>query len=583
MNTICLDKTFHSLVELVFSLEPGSRYKMSLNALVCTLCHKNSDHFTLLLASCENVLVSGLANAGCRLNTLAQAAQSSTCSERLLKSEFISKVISRLTNGFEKLLDLAHHPNLADGDILEVPLKNNARDTVSYLCSLLAFFTDFLRNWRLGKVWMADDENHRFWPPIFTFFSMNSSILSPIEMSFFQEVVYEYFSVCLQGCDLTKKAFVQLLCDSLYKFSSGTNVPNKPVLTPFLHKLLGGLIFQHESIPIILRVVTPPPDSWSGNTHYPSPLTLSSTFESQEFHPSYPIGESYYYLHVPGSFTLAQFESLVKSHHTLKKTPDKVETKSPEKASHRKLAASPKPAASKPPTQAQPDNLEIAHFELKSWKTPSMSKENQNSEGKGKSSLLFYTLKYEDSEIDNVENLYIFTQRRGNKAKKGESDMLCDIEPKNSAYPMTVVLGERVMIFNAKLLPTKNSDTYNMFVSCNGLLPLAESIPALYPYHWPGSLVCSGVGHASGAIPTGIFKSHAIIGPPAAIPFHSLLMVGLCLQLEEFGKVLGQNPSAAFIMMRLLLGEESTVRGWSLYCIYTCTLCSKPSKLRPVI
>ena len=400
MESICSEETFRSLVELAFSLEPGSRYKASLNALLCSLCSSNQQHFSLLLAACEDVLITGIDKAGHRLNTLAQAAQSVSSTKILLESELLSRMISRLTNGFEKLLHLVCHPVTSDANNDEksdVPLKENARDVILYLCSLLAFFTDFLRNWRPGKTWMASSDNHRFWSPMLQFLSMETSIVSPLEISFIQEVSYEFFSVCILGCDDTKEAFVKLVCNALRnEYSFNSNISSDRILTPFLHKLLVGIIFQHETIPIILRVIAPS-DS-NVDTESPLfPLSLPSTTESQEFHPSYPIGESCYYLHVPGSSSLSQFESLVLSHKMTKLPPSKPEPKTTEKTVRKGLGG----ASVKPPTTStttststasavakstlapsSTSNLDVASFELKHWKIPAPGKEVAK-DGKG--------------------------------------------------------------------------------------------------------------------------------------------------------------------------------------------------------
>ncbi len=570
IDAICSEETFRSLVELAFSLDPGYQYKTSLNALLCALCSRDTRLFSLLLENCEGVLVGEASRSGHRLNTLAQVAQSHSCTEVLLDSNLITRMVSRLTNGFEKLLDMVFHPvamgeGAPEGDsvLLETPLKNNAKDTVIYLCNLLAFFSDFMRNWRPGKLWMASEDNCRFWCPMLQFLCMDSCIVSSLELSFVQEVAYEFFSVCLQGCDTTKRVFVQLVCDTLSNnfHSSGTSTSSEHVLTPFLHRLLGGLIFQHESIPVIIRVLSP---EVSGNSVTPPEncLSLPSTVESHEFHPSYPIGESYYYLHIPGSSSLAQFEALIKSNKTAKTSPvhNKAEPKpSPEKPLHKKWVTSSKHTPARPVAVVEETNsLSITNFELKTWKVLSLNKDKQKNDAKDSSSdMSFYVCQYDDDNLD-LSSLSCL------KLKKQSRDLLCDIVSEGCGYPISVAIDNREMLFNAEHSVTKNVDMYSMFVSCNGLLPLAKAIPKLYPYHWPATLGTATSKQTPSDEPVsqgGLFKSHAILYPPVFLTFRSILMFGLCLQLESFGKVLRENPSAAFILMRLLLGEETCMRG----------------------
>ena len=141
-------------------------------------------------------------------------------------------------------------------------------------------------------------------------------------------------------------------------------------------------------------------------------------------------------------------------------------------------------------------------------------------------------------------------------------DILGDIVPKGLKYPLTVVMDNKVMLFNAEHSTKRPPDMYNLFILHNGLLPLAQSIPALYPYHWPSFFASNGNSKSSSdATPRGIFKTHTIFNPPSVLPFRSVLMLGVCLQLEGFGKVLGENPSAAFMLLSLLFGEEKAIRG----------------------
>lgn len=585
MEDVCLEETFRSLVELTFSLEPGSRYKTSLNALLCALCRVNPAHFSLLLASCEDVLISELDTMGHRLNTLAQASRSFHCTEVLLGSELVEKIVARLMNGFEKLLELVYLPlpHEAEGPSGDMEgLQETARSMASSLCCLLAFFTDFLQNWAPGMEWMATTDSHRFWSPMIEFLSMETAIISPLRASFIQEVAYEFFSTCLLGCDIAKRLFVQLLCNVLHnQFHSadaGGGVPSgEPVLTPYLHKLLVGLVFQHESIPVILKVVSSPEQDKGNSSNL---ISLPSTCESLEFHPSYPIGETCYYLRVSGSFSLPQLEALVKSHKTTTtKTVvlAKAEPKKPEKSLHKKLVPA-KPSLAKiplskpppPPTASEEDEfaLEVENFKLKEWKlpTPNATTGSKKSvEQRSVGTLPYYCLDFGGAE--DVENVYhhfltSYAQHDERKAIRLDARFLCDIVPAaRSSYPVMVLMDNKAMFFAAEHSAARDLDMYNMFASCEGLVPLARSVPPLYPYLWPASLSFGGSPPVVSGDPRKLFKSHTLLGPPTITPFRSVIMFGLCLQLESFGKVLGENTSAAYMLMRLLLGEDVGVQG----------------------
>ena len=585
IENICLEETFRSLVDFAFSLEPGSLFKMSLNTLLCALCNVNPEHFSLLLASCKDVLMCETSQVGRRLNTLAYAAQSFHCTEVLLGSDLIAKMISRLTNGFERLLELAYQPSPVSEEDIEENLTNGVRGMITCLCSLLAFLTDFLRNWRPGKEWMAGTDNHRFWFPMIEFLSLDTAIVSALEVAFVQEVAYEFLCVCLAQCDQTKRLFIQLVCDNLHnrRFCSGAEPVGAPVLTPFLHKLLVGLVFQPESIPVILKVI--PPDDASKLSNF-DPLSLSSTYDVLEFHPSYPIDHMCYYLHVPGTLSLAQFEALVKSQGTVKTPSIKLEAKKPEKSLHKKsslysskVVSSSKIPFAKPPlasaavtdTTGAACNMDITSFKLKEWKIPTPSKEAGKS-GDDKVSTLSYCLLNCDSMQGKRDLVYrnfinVYKSQGASKRIEMECSMLRDIVPLGGNYPMVVIMDEKSMFFAAESQGAKDLDTYNMFSSCNGLVPLAQSVPPLYPYLWPSSLTPGSrqpqqqQSEAATSTTKQLFKSHTILGPPSVTPFRSIVMLGLSLQLEEFGRVLGENPPVAYMLMRLLLGEDVTAKG----------------------
>ncbi len=590
IEDLCHEETFRSLVDFAFSLEPGTIFKMSVNALLCSLCSINPEHFSLLLASCKDVLTSETGRVGQRLNTLAYAAQSFHCTEVLLGSNLVAQMISRLTNGFERLLELAYQPSPKSLGVDEREgFAIGVRGMISCLCSLLAFLTDFVRNWRPGKEWMAGTDNHRFWFPMIEFLSMDTAIMSALELAFIQEVAYEFFCVCLAQCDQTKRLFVQLVCDSLHnpRFCSGTPEPaSQPILTPFLHKLLVGLVFQQESIPVILKVI--PPEDPSKASSF-DPLSLSSTYDILDFHPSYPIDHLCYYMHVPGSFTLAQFQSLVKSHNTAKTTPLKLEKslhKKPFPFASSKLAPSAAKVLAKPPLHASVPvadsgsySMDIANFNLKEWKIPTPLKEAVKAVSDKACPTRSYCLLDYDSMDGNKNFMYrnfieMYKKQEVGKKPVVDNALLCDIVPFGNHYPMVVIVDEKTMFFAAERLGARDLDMYNMFASCNGLVPLARSVPPLYPYIWPSSLA-AGHGQppqqpSSDNASRQLFKSHTILSPPSVTPFRSIVMLGLSLQLEEFGKLLGKNPPIAYVLMRLLLGEDVSVQGQWRDTLYLC-------------
>ena len=554
MGGICSAETFHSLVELAFSLDPHLQYKRALNTLLCSLCYTNLDYFSMLLSSCDNVLVNDVSTASRLLSTLAQCAKSLTCSTTLFKSDLMSQMISRLTNGFEKLLDLLYKPVSEDAASgAEEALVTNARDSLTYLCTLLAFFTDFVRNWMPGKLWMAKEANHRFWSPMLRFLSMDTSVVSPHEVAFVQEVAFDFFNVCLLACSPTKVAFVRLVCAVLCE---------KHILTQFIHRMLIGLVFRHDSVPVIIRLVVSDPRKEASQA-----LSLPLTYETQDYHPSHPIGDSCYILYIPLSSNLAKLDSIIKSHRVNKPLPVSTAKVSDRIGQRRAPKAASSEESSSLPAVITGD---MDNFDIKGWKDSEISKENLAPPSTYSSTInktmLYCAAVFEEKDALNCNSLTTYIRHWVSGTIFSADVRLKHVCPRNACgdYPLTAVMDSSAILFNADhAVMKKGVDMFNLFVSCKCLQPLADCLPSLYSYHWPNSLRTSmssasnscGSGQTPDVIPRGILRPHIVLNPPSAIPFHSLLMLGLCLQLDQYGVVMGGNPSGAFMLMRLLLGN----------------------------
>ena len=548
-------ETFHSLVELSFSLDPQLQYKRALDALLCSLCRMNPEYFSMLLASCSNVLVKDVEEASRLLSTLSQCAKSNHCCGLLLESDLVGKMVARLTNGFEKLLDLLHQPISHDRPCVEESLVSNARDSLKLLCVLLAFFTDFLRNWMMAKKWMAKEENHRFWSPMLRFLSMNTFIVTSHEIAYVQEVTMEFFSVCLQACHPTKVAFVRLVCDVLQQ---------NRILTAFLHRLLVGLVFRHDSVPIIVCLAQADPRKEVVQT-----LSLPLTYETLDYHPSQPTGDSCYIVYIPLSSNLTKLDTLIKSHHVNKPQPASILKSSDRTASRRVSKVVPQTEESSSLPSANSTDLD--NFDIKGWKESEMSKENQapaSSHGSApvSKSTLFCAALFSINNALKCSSLSSFIRHSISGTIFSADVHIKHLQPHNYCrdFPLVAVMDQSAILFRGQHTTTrKGEDMFNLVVSANCLQPLASCLPTLYSYHWPASLKMDapsesdeGSGDKSpDIVPRGILRPHIVLNPVTVIPFHSLLMLGLCLQLDNYGGVMGGNPSGAFILMRLLLGE----------------------------
>ena len=108
-----------------------------------------------------------------------------------------------------------------------------------------------------------------------------------------------------------------------------------------------------------------------------------------------------------------------------------------------------------------------------------------------------------------------------------------------------------------------NQSLLDLFVQFGGLKTLAKCLPALYPYHWPEGYTSSVRQDKSSR-----YRSHALLHHPSFLPFHSTLMLGLCLKLTPYGVVMKENLPVAMVILRMLLGAELTSKENNMPCLW---------------
>ncbi len=327
-----------------------------------------------------------------------------------------------------------------------------------------------------------------------------------------------------------------------------------PVLTPFLYRLFLDLVLRVELLPVILTELEGACDDHKSNpvistssssslppSTYP-PLSLTSTHDSTNFHPSFPIGPRCYFLELPALSTVANLETLCRSHQLLQ-------------PGRSKPASGKKP----PPLEPNPNSVEIAKFSVRSWRFPSRS---------GGRRALPRSSKVAQSELVFVHNsvdLLAETTISGLVAEKDGVGPVLLIAMKHNPAPLptppplpprnrdevssetTPTTGDQPML---PLSPPTPS-LLDLFIAQGGLRPLADCLPSLYPYHWP-----QGFRETDASPSASLHKSHSLLHIPIPIPLHSTLMLGMCLKLCYYGNMIGSNPQVAFVLLRLLLGAE---------------------------
>ena len=547
-------------MELAFSQDVGSHLKLALNSLVCAICHCHPELFLPILTNCQQAVRNEHPNVGNLLHTLAQVAKSPHCSETLLKSDLVANLVKSLCDGFSELLKLAGQPSNEES-VLRV------RVILSQSCQYVAFFSDLCRHWSPAQDWIGTPENSSFWPLLIEFLSRDmSGLLSSVELSFCQQVVCECFEACICGHTDNKVLLTGYLYAAVrgsYILPSGEPSPTEdmnqttppcdkpedgmddiplaksedtpddkllPVLTPFLYKLMVDLILKPQSLSLVLKEQREETDTPKGLRLMPppAPFSLPPTHEALHFHPSFPIGQGSYYLHLPTKHTLADLAQLCQSHQQ-QVQPASTETRTSGK----------KPLPSEP----SGNNFDIAKFKLRRWKLP---------HSKGGDTKSTEDLKVVFADPSKPDCLIPFGVQLSRLARLSSAPTASlTLLLKHHEFYMDLETQEWVVIPEERCDPS----LLELFIQHGGLQPLAECIPSLYPFLWPDRLSSRTIldpapPHMSG------FRSHYLLQVPTSLPFHSIIMLTLGLRLRCYGNAMGENLPVSLVLLRLLLGVE---------------------------
>lgn len=595
---------FNSIAEHAFSLDVNSALKSALNSLLCALCYCVNDFFSLLLANCSHLLESGAAEGRANiLHTLAHVAQSAECSSILLQSDLMSRVMNQLFDGFDQLLKAAKQANPeSEGEASSNNEQSSELDVhtiLSTLCTYLAFLTDFARNWIPGQDWMTLEENQRFWPVMIELFSMDMACITKVfpgnsslafELSFCKKVVLEYFSACLNNHTENKRAFTHLVCNSIkraYSFkvvaelgsdsdsdSKSDSSTAEPVLTPFLHNLLLELVLQPESIPVVMKQLDDkmeePPHKPPSSSH--TPITFTPTHECLDFHPSYPIGSGCYLFEMsptfPISVVMSQFEAPPES----KPAPPKPKKEPVAATSGSMLSSLKLPLTRKskpPPAPPSSHSIDINHFELQKWLLPGSSfnpAQEDDEEKRGMMKKVEFVLPFDHETFLEERSTFggLLEKTREFSSKDIGPALILHMEQSKLVKFLLQASHQRPSLSITSL----SESLLSLFVSEGGLRSLALCLPSLYCYQWPEKAIGLALDQTSATLQPAVgdaelskkqlsvFVSQVLLHPPTMLPFHSILVLGLCLRVDSFDATLSQNLAMVYVLLRLVLGTE---------------------------
>ena len=540
------------------------------------MCRHSPHLFSLVISRCQAAIAEDTPNTPSLLHLLAHVAKSDDCIRDLLTSKLAQDLISWLRATFTALRDKAH---ASDAGVQE----DDVRASLSKASAYLAFFTDLSQNCNPVQEWLGSAENVQFWYPMMEFLSLEPPFVSTFDISFCHDVALSFFGACLLNRQ-NKVLFARLLCNILRGAYSGKEPESEgrrsrtgglagggggertgglangeggesaegladgegrertgglanggvstgghadvPLLTTFMYKLIVNLVLKEESVTVVLQL----------DSHLPSPsLSLTKTTDTQEFHPSFPIGEHSYCIQLQSSCSLQQLEGMcVKSG----------DTAPPSSGAKR--------APSELPQAWQVWEHNLRKFDLGCWKTgvqnSSAVPETKDNTKSKQLSLLFTTLQ-NGSARTFLSPSTVIGQLMTSGATTLAGQLLLIAVVDSGQHRDTGVCSAQVTD------AARNPSLLDLFIQCGGLEVLAGCLPALYSYNWPEPVASEGERPQLAA---GHFKPHVLLHLMPHILFHSVLMLGLCLKIVHFCRALRDNLPVATVLLRMLLGAELT-------------------------
>ena len=528
-----------SFIDATLPLDLKSSLRSSLDSLLCAMCRHSPNFFASIVDHCRLAVEEEKPEVCSLLHMLAHVAKSEDRIRDLLSSELTRNLVSWLHTTFVTLRDKV----LTDGAGV---LEEDVRPLLSKASAYLAFFTDLSQSCVPVQMWLGSLENVKFWYPMIELLSLEPPLVSAFDISFCHDVSLGFFGACLLNLQ-NKLLFARLLCDILRGAYSGKEKEGRvegsraqeghtgvPVLTTFIYKLIINLVLREECTTVVVVLDR----SGLADNQLPLPsLSLTKTTDSQEFHPSFPIGEHAYCVQLQSSCSLQQLERLCAT------------CKSGD-------VAPPSSSAKRAPLEQSQPWLAWDHnlhkFNLQHWKSGmennSVAPDTKDSVKNKSFSLLFSTQGAILSPFTLIGQL---TKSGVLMPPSGQLELVAFVD---KGQPLSCNISSVQELHTAC-----DPNLLDLFILCGGLGTLAECLPALYSYNWPEPVGSEEEKEEERTqLAVNRFRPHVLLHLMPHILFHSVLMLGLCLKVDHFCRALRDNHSITTVLLRMLLGAELT-------------------------
>ena len=552
--------------------------KRAVDLLLCSLCYAFPPYFTIILQQSEEILLNPdtkqVTNFASLLGTLSCASQSLSAVQALLDSAICSQFCHRLQVLFESLID--QNMSLLDREGLsleDAPL-------------ILQFFSQIADDQSLMKDWIGSEDARKFWLSLLEFLCLPAMATETLNLAVFrscQDAALNFFLSVSRHHVKNQRIVVEMLCNALKKaiisIREGAVHSNSKgsFLPPFVQSLVLHFILESEIVKIYLMPrkqgklgedksfislgkFMPTLSYYIGNN-------LVKVTECNLEHPRYGCGHGRYLVYVRSSTTIDSFSN------SFKLVSQYMHNEEGGQQTKLHAPSSPIKTPIQPEMKAEESLVKIisllnenssdsvlADLVINSGLTYNFLPVESGKPAKKKEPAI-YTKKVVFFKNDTPKSMPISSKSpilKIEKTTKGKSP----IDSSNHIH-LYFEFGEgekKAVDSNETIIPTQ----MELFASCGGLTLLAEYLPLIYPNYWPRTEHLFENNKAQKPVYPDLIKgslTSAEANISTILPLNSIILLGLCLKIEEISEPLLAYPFITKCMLRLLFGAEDDGNG----------------------
>lgn len=279
-----------SLADFAFRLPMNSPLKVAYNSLLCALCAHPlcqpllGELFEVAqkqFGEGDTTSSGGSVDDGF-LSTLASLLQSHPVMEHFLRSKLARVVLVQLKRSLQEL-----QAALSATSPWQQPATQRCLETARLL---LVFVTGLAARMQLAKSWLGEEDATPTWTLLLSTATATARLGNRAELKHWTDVAFEFLARCCEHHQANKALLALLLKDHVQSFAQ-----HAPGVSPLHHRLLNSVVLGVDRIPVVIQV-----EHGNGNESTPlPPLPLLVSHHAPEHHPSLGAGNSAYISYLP--------------------------------------------------------------------------------------------------------------------------------------------------------------------------------------------------------------------------------------------------------------------------------------------